>query len=191
MAKTPSKRQKRSTKIARSPSSAASRSSSAQSVAFPSAASIFEPFQQIQNQIQEMFSGGFRPFAFENMFKDFEPFKAFACFQPAVNVTEDKDSYKVVACVPAVSPENVEVCVGDNCVTISSKSESRETGKSKGMNYSTWSTQSFYRSIPLPEVANTAKAEADFAGGILTICVPKRGGSADKARKIPIGRKSA
>lgn len=158
---------------------------------FPSAESCLEPFRQIQNSFQEIFSSGFQPFAFEKFFKDFDPLKAFSPFQPAINITEDKDTYKVIACVPEINPENVEVCVGDNCVTISSKSESRESGKSGNANYNTWSARSFYRSIPLPEVANTAKAEADFTNGILTISVPKRSTAADKGRKIQIGKKSA
>lgn len=158
---------------------------------FASAESFFEPFRQIQNSMRDMFSNGFKPFGFESLMREFEPFKAFSTFQPAVNVTEDKDSYTLVACVPEINPDNVEVCVGDNCVTISSRSESQETARSKGTSYSTWSARSFYRSIPLPEVANTAKAEADFSNGVLTISVPKRSSAADKGRKVPIGRKSA
>lgn len=178
-------------KAARTAKAAPSGSAACAFPCFPTAESCFEPFRQIQNSFQEIFSSGFQPFAFEKFFKDFDPLKAFSPFQPAINVTEDKDAYKVIACVPEINPENVEVCVGDNCVTISSKSESRENGKSGGASYSTWSARSFYRSIPLPEVANTAKAEADFTNGILTISVPKRSTAADKGRKIQIGKKSA
>lgn len=172
----------------------ASKSASASACAFPylpSTDSYLEPLRQLQNSFQEMFSSNFQPFAFDNFLKDFDPLKAFSPFQPAVNITEDKDAYRVIACVPEVNPENVEVCVGDNCVTISSKSESKESGKAKGASYSAWSARSFYRSIPLPEAANTAKAQADFSNGILTISVPKRSSTADKGRKIQIGKKSA
>lgn len=157
---------------------------------FSSMESFFEPLRQIQSTLQDMLSGNFRPFTFERFFKDFEPFKAFQNFQPAINVTEDKDAYKVVACVPEINPENVEVSIGDNCLTISSRSETRETGKSRDTDYSTWSARRFYRTVPLPEVANNARAEADFVNGILTVSVPKRSGT-EKSRKIPIGRKSA
>lgn len=107
---------------------------------------------------------------------------------PGFDLREDDSCFTIAACVPETSPENVDVSVSDGCVTISCCAQSNETRKEKGATQNVFSARSFYKTIALPDVANTSKAEADFKNGILTITVPKR---KDTAKKIPISRKSA
>ncbi len=102
---------------------------------------------------------------------------------PPVNVFADKDGYVVKLEVPGVAPENVAIETEGRTLTISGKREvppptegsfhRRERG-----------TGQFARSFQLPADVDTARAEAGYKHGILTVRVPKK--EEAKPRQITI-----
>lgn len=92
---------------------------------------------------------------------------------PPVNVFADKDGYAVKVEIPGVAPENVEIQTEGRTLSISGKREvppptegsfhRRERG-----------TGQFSRSFQLPADVDTARAEASYKHGILTVRVPKK-----------------
>ncbi|MCB9979089.1 MAG: Hsp20/alpha crystallin family protein [Rhodospirillales bacterium] len=167
---------------------------------FGSTNAFFQPFADFQKQAGAFFMSAMKdlscatpPGSFSSCgipsVSDFQAAcRSFGFPVPGFDLREDDSCFTIAACVPETSPENVDVSVSDGCVTISCCAQSNETRKEKGATQNVFSARSFYKTIALPDVANTSKAEADFKNGILTITVPKR---KDTAKKIPISRKSA
>ncbi len=102
---------------------------------------------------------------------------------PPVNVFADKDGYAVKVEIPGVAPENVEIQTEGRTLSISGKREvppptegsfhRRERG-----------TGQFSRSFQLPADVDTARAEASYKHGVLTVRVPKK--EEAKPRQITI-----
>lgn len=172
------------------------------------AESFFQPFSAFQKQANAFFDNAIRNFSSPSVFPSLNAmslcgipalqelqsaFRSFGFAVPGVDWREDDSSFTIAARVPETRPENVDVSVSDNCVTISCSSENETSRKDKESGAATraFSARSFYRTIALPEVANASKVEADFRDGVVTITVPKRKDAAEKSRRIPIGKKSA
>lgn len=105
---------------------------------------------------------------------------------PAVDIIENGKNFKVKADLSGIDPENVDVSVTDGLLTI--KGERKEEKEEAAENYlrREMSYGAFQRTVPLPEAANCDKAEASFKNGILTVQVPKKEGSMQEPKKLPI-----
>lgn len=91
----------------------------------------------------------------------------------AVDLVETKDDVVVKATLPGVKPEDVELTItGD---TLSIRGETKEEKETKDENYIRRERRygSFSRSIQLPAGLQTDKAEASFENGVLTLRLPK------------------
>ena len=77
------------------------------------------------------------------------------------------------AVLPGVKPEDVEITITGNTLTI--KAQSRQESEVKEENYlrREWHYGTFSRTLPLPEGLQGDKAEATFDNGVLTITIPK------------------
>jgi HSP20 family protein len=92
-----------------------------------------------------------------------------------IDMYEDYDNVIVKANVPGVKPENVDIVVEDNILTISyeSKEEIKEEDKKQKYYYKEIKRSSFSRTVTLPQRVDSEKAKADFKEGVLTITLPK------------------
>ena len=98
---------------------------------------------------------------------------------PAVNITENKEEYKLSLAIPGMKRDDFHVDVYGNMLTISSeKEESKEENESKytrkEYNYS-----SFSRSFSLPDEVSKDNIQATYTDGVLTLLLPKK----DEAKK--------
>ncbi len=91
----------------------------------------------------------------------------------AINMYETKNEVVVKAALPGVKPEEVEVTITGNTLTISG--ESKEENEVKEKNYMRKERQftSFTRSVALPTGLKADQADASFENGVLTLKVPK------------------
>lgn len=91
----------------------------------------------------------------------------------ALDVAEEADKYIVKASVPGVNPEEVEITVTDNVLTI--KGETKEDKEIKEENYHLRERRfgSFMRSVTLPAPVNADKIEAVHENGVITLTLPK------------------
>ena len=91
----------------------------------------------------------------------------------ALDVYETKEQVVIKAALPGVKPEETEVTITGNTLTI--RGESKEEKEVKEENYIRKERHfgSFARSVTLPAGLEADKAEATFENGVLTLKIPK------------------
>jgi HSP20 family protein len=94
---------------------------------------------------------------------------AAALWAPHVDVVERDGKLLISADLPGVKKEDVKVEINQDSVTIQGQRHQERTSSDRGYYQSERSYGSFYRSIPLPEGANTESASATFRDGVLQI----------------------
>ena len=99
---------------------------------------------------------------------------ATANWAPSVDITEDENSFKLLADVPGVKPDDIEVSMDNGMLTI--KGERKTEEKTEKENFRRVERQYgvFYRRFTLPETANADKIEARSEHGVLIITIPKQ-----------------
>ena len=102
----------------------------------------------------------------------------------ALDVAEDDDSYTVKASMPGIDPNDVEVTLSDNVLTIKGQiaEEKEEEGKRYHLKERRFGT--FSRSLTMPATVNADKVEATQENGVLTLHLPKS--EAVKPKKISV-----
>lgn len=104
--------------------------------------------------------------------------------QLAIDAYQTDDDVVVKAPIAGVRPENLEISITDEVVSI--KGERRESSELKKENYFCqecyWG--SFSRSYVLPTAVDSEKAQASLKNGILTISIPKLEKSKTRLIKI-------
>jgi HSP20 family protein len=91
----------------------------------------------------------------------------------ALDVYETKEQVVIKAALPGVKPEETEVTITGDTLTI--RGESKEENEIKEENYIRKERHfgSFARSVTLPTGLEADKAEATFENGVLTLKIPK------------------
>jgi len=104
----------------------------------------------------------------------------------ALDVQTEKDDYLIRANVPGLKPEDLQVEVVDNTVTL--RGEIKAERKVEEENYLLQERRygQFSRSISLPTAVNSAKAEAVIENGVLTLRVPKAEEAKPKAISVKV-----
>lgn len=102
----------------------------------------------------------------------------------ALDVAEREDAFVVKASVPGVAPEDVEVTLTDNVLTI--KGEMKADKEINEENYHLRERRfgAFMRSVTLPTAVEAEKIEAVNENGVLTLTLPKA--EAVKPKKIEV-----
>ncbi len=101
-----------------------------------------------------------------------------------LDVIQEGDTTLVAASMPGVKPEDIEVSIEDDVMTIKGKTKEEEERKEGNYLLRERRAGSFYRSIRLPETVDTTKAESKYDNGVLTVSFPKH--EAKKAKKLEI-----
>lgn len=125
---------------------------------------VFDPFQEISQSLDEDFFGsGVRLNA---------------------DVYQDQDNVMVEFDIPGVKPEEIDITVENDVLTISGNREDKKEVKREDYYRKETRSGSFSRSIILPMQVKNDQAKAKFKDGVLKIILPK----ADeiKSRKIKI-----
>jgi HSP20 family protein len=91
----------------------------------------------------------------------------------ALDVIENPNEFVVKAAVPGLRPEDIDITVTGDTLTI--KGQSRQETKQEKENYLLQERRfgAFQRSITLPASVQADKAQADFENGVLTLTLPK------------------
>jgi HSP20 family protein len=106
-----------------------------------------------------------------------------------LDVSETEDAFVVKASLPGIKPEDVEITVHGDVLSIRGESKVDEEKKGEHWHIRERRSGSFQRSVSLPTPVNSDKAHADFEHGVLTLTLPKS--EAAKPRQIKIGAASA
>lgn len=91
----------------------------------------------------------------------------------AMDMYETKDDVVVQAALPGIKPEDTEITITGNTLTI--RGESKEENDVKEENYIRKERRygSFSRVVALPDGLKSDKAEATFEDGMLKLRIPK------------------
>ena len=139
----------------------------------------FTPFSELR-QMQENMDRMWRRFGRSNH-EDGSGMEAWAA---PLDVVADGDDFVVRASLPGVSPENIQVSIEDNVLTI--RGETASHFKNTEGNYLMRERRSgsFHRSLRLPDTVNQDGAEPRYEHGVLTINLPKA--EAKKAKQFDV-----
>jgi len=93
--------------------------------------------------------------------------------QPLVDIYQTKDEIVVKATVPGVKPEDIDISITNDLLTI--KGEFKKENKVEEATYTLQEHQygKFERTLPLPVPVKTADAKATTKNGVLTLHLPK------------------
>ena len=105
-------------------------------------------------------------------------------FVPALDLSETADGYLVEAALPGVKPEDVEITVENNVLTI--KGETRKETDDKQRNFHRVERRfgTFQRTIGLPSTVKADQIQASLTNGVLRLEIPKA--EEVKPRKISV-----
>ncbi len=107
-----------------------------------------------------------------------------------VDVVREGDEIVVHASLPGVDPEDIEVSVEENLLTIKgSTKENGKTGERKQDEYllKERRTGSFRRTLRLPKTADADKARPHYDNGVLTVSFPRLESKKVKRLKVSTG----
>ncbi len=93
--------------------------------------------------------------------------------QLSVDVYQDKDNIIIKSTIAGVKPEDIDISISNDLITIKGKREMEETIKDEDYFYQECYWGSFSRSIILPMEVKADQAKAELKNGILTIVLPK------------------
>ena len=118
------------------------------------------------------------------------PYGLHAAGAPRVDLIETERAYEVMAELPGLEAEDVEILLEDNALTIRGEKRGERRGGG-GYYLAERSFGAFHRTITLPAAVDAAGVEARFRSGVLSVRLPKAepSGSADAAAAA--GRKTA
>ena len=92
---------------------------------------------------------------------------------PAVDMYQTDDDVVVKMAVPGIQPEDVQISVTGDTLSIKGELKEKDDNKEKAYHLREQRWGSFERTLALPTDVKADKASADFENGVLTITLPK------------------
>ncbi|ACY18908.1 Hsp20/alpha crystallin family protein [Haliangium ochraceum] len=131
------------------------------------------------------------PFALARSIFGFEPFfddrrASKNAFAPSFEVKEQEDAFVILADLPGVKEEDLDVSLNGNVLTISGHRQAQERKEGDTFYLYERSYGTFSRSFTLPDEANGEAIEAKLSDGVLALSIGKKAES--KPRKISLKR---
>lgn len=109
-------------------------------------------------------------------------------WMPKIDVKRSGDDVVVRAELPGMKPEDVDIELQDNVLTISGQRTAEEQKEDEGWLIQESNYGSFERSLTIPEGVDPGSISADFDNGVLEVRVPKAFKAAQPQRtKIQVG----
>lgn len=139
------------------------------------------PLARFRNSLDE---------AFERMWRDpwgaglTDLFPLRAGFGLKTDLAESVSEVTVTAELPGVDPEDVDISVSGNTLTIRGEKKQEKKDKKQDYHYVERHYGSFHRSIQLPNTVDPDKIEANYKNGVLTVTIPKHAEA--KPRRITV-----
>lgn len=94
-------------------------------------------------------------------------------WRPAVDIKEEPNRFVILADIPGVKPEDIEITMENGMLTIKGERIETREKEEKGLRRMERHQGSFYRRFSLPETADAEKVVATGKNGVLEIVLPK------------------
>lgn len=125
-----------------------------------------------------------------NYFFDFGNMDA-GNIEPKIDITDKKQSVMVVAEIPGINEEDIDLRISDDgYLTISGEKQNVTEENTKNNYFKEISYGAFKRTIPLPLDLDYEKADANYENGVLTLNIPKSQIEKNKYKKISVNKKN-
>ena len=102
-----------------------------------------------------------------------------------LDVSETENEFVVKASLPGIQPDDVQITVHGDTLTIRGESKVEEEKKGEHWHIRERRSGVFQRSLSLSAPVDSDKAQADFEHGVLTLRLPKS--ESAKPRQIKVG----
>ena len=104
-----------------------------------------------------------------------------------VDLVENEQEYRLTAELPGMKPEDVDISISGNTLTIKGEFTEQQEGERKNVHFSERRYGKFQRSTTLPAAVDVDKVEASFENGVLKLSLPKK--EQAKPKQIPVKTK--
>ena len=144
----------------------------------------FEPFRAtsgLESQVSRIFNELFDRSQESNL----------TSWAPAVDIFENEHELVVKADLPDVKPEELDIRVENNILTIRGERKFEKKVDEKNYLRVERSYGSFARSFALANTVNSEAINADYKDGVLTLTIPKREEAKPKQIKVSVGAQAA
>jgi HSP20 family protein len=119
---------------------------------------------------------------FDDFFRDWEMPMRFGSSWPTVEVNDGGDTLEVVAEIPGLDKDDVEVTLRDGVLTLRGE---KKLERDRRLYSERWEG-AFYREIPVGDDVDADKAKASFKNGVLTVEMSKKPEAQRKVKRIPV-----
>jgi len=99
---------------------------------------------------------------------------ATANWVPSVDISENDTAFTLLADIPGVDPNNIDISMEKGVLTIKGERKSINAEESENFRRVERQSGQFYRRFTLPDSADADKIEAKSEHGVLTITIPKQ-----------------
>jgi HSP20 family protein len=103
---------------------------------------------------------------------------------PAVDIKEEDKQFVLVADIPGVSPDDIDIHMENGILTIKGERDSEKKSEREGYKRIEREHGVFYRRFTMPEGVNAEGIDAKSNNGVLTVIIPKQ--KQVQARKIKV-----
>lgn len=90
-----------------------------------------------------------------------------------LDIAETEDAYTVVASIPGINPDDIEITLEDDVLTIKGETTSESDEENTRYHLRERHFGTFSRSLRFPVAVNGDAVAANYANGVLTLTVPK------------------
>ena len=129
---------------------------------------------------------------FDELFREVAPvlnndeLRADQVFSPPADVVETDKAVEITLDLPGVTPENIDVKVEGNLLTISAERQTEEKTEGKGWVRQERSYGKYARSFTLPNTLDGTKPDASYKHGVLKVTLPKKDEVQPRSLKIKV-----
>ena len=104
-----------------------------------------------------------------------------------LDVVQEGDNIVVHASLPGVKPEDIEVAIDDDVLTIKGSNKVEQEERKGDYLMRECRSGSFYRSLRLPDTVDRDKVKSRYDGGVLSVTFPKVEAKKAKQVKVEVG----
>jgi HSP20 family protein len=146
----------------------------------PMALVRWEPFREMNTLQKEM----------NRLFDTLSPIRyqdlVNGTFIPSAELSETEEAIDLKVELPGMSPEDVDIQVAADSVSISGERKSESRTEENGVTRSEFHYGSFHRVVPLGSRVDNTNATADYKDGILKLHLPKAPEERNKVVKVKL-----
>ncbi|MDK1384840.1 Hsp20/alpha crystallin family protein [Sinorhizobium sp. 8-89] len=142
-----------------------------------------DPFLSLHRNVNRLLDDVFRGFGQPSAFGGMTPFNG---SWPTVEVEENDDEIRVIAEVPGIDPDDVEVLLDDGVLTL--RGEKKSETEDKDRRFTERYYGRFERRLALGGQVDENTAAATFKNGLLSVTLPKTEKARANVKRISIDR---